>query len=123
MYKSGVKIAMGTDMGFEPDMGSNGDELAVYVDLGMKPMDAIVATTRNAAEALGMLEDLGTLEAGKIADIVVVDGDPSTDIKVLGKRENIQMVMKDGTVFVDRRPGKDVRVIQAEHKSWRIVDA
>ena len=68
MYKAGIKIAMGTDMGFEPDMGSNAAELEIYVKLGMKPMDAILTTTRNAAQALKQEKDLGTIEAGKLAD-------------------------------------------------------
>lgn len=123
MHKSGVRIAMGTDMGFEPDMGSNASELALYVELGMTPLEAIQTATRNAAEALHIDDDLGTLEAGKLADIVLVDGDPSKDIKVLEPRENIQMVFKEGKCFVDRRPGHDVRVIPADYGSWRIIDA
>ena len=122
-YKAGVKIAMGTDMGFEPDMGSNADELAVYVGLGMKPMDAIMTTTRNAAEALHVEKELGTLEAGKLADIVLVNGDPIADIKVLGKRENIQMVFKEGRCHVDRRDGADVRPFPSDYREWAIIDA
>ena len=63
-------------MGFEPDMGSNAQELEIYVKLGMKPMDAILTTTRNAAQALKQEKDLGTIEAGKLADVIAVDGDP-----------------------------------------------
>ncbi|MDH5749456.1 MAG: amidohydrolase family protein [Rhodospirillales bacterium] len=122
MYAAGVKIAMGTDMGYEPDMGSNAYELELYVGLGMKPMDAIMTATKNAAEALGMQKDIGTLEKGKLADVVVVDGDPLRNIKILQKREKIAMVFKDGRVMVDRRPGKDVRVIQADYRSWDIID-
>jgi len=123
LYKAGANIAMGTDMGFEPDFGSNGSELVTYVELGMKPMDAILTATRNAARALHLDDDLGTLEKGKIADIVVVDGDPSKNIKVLEPRENIKMVLKNGYTYVDRRPGMDVRVIQDEYCSWRKIDA
>ena len=65
----------------------------------------------------------GSLEPGKLADIVVVDGDPLKNIKILQDRKKIQMVIKDGDVVVDRRPGCDVRVIQAEYKSWKIADA
>ncbi len=123
LYAAGANIAMGTDMGFEPDFGSNGGELVTYVELGMKPMDAIVTATRNAARALHLDDDLGTLEKGKIADIVVVDGDPSKNIKALAPRENIKMVLKNGYTYVDRRPGMDVRVIQDEYCSWRKIDA
>ena len=91
-YKAGVKIAMGTDMGFEPDMGSNADELK-FVDLGMKPMDAIITTTKTA-EALHIDDELGTLDEGKLADIVLVKGNPAENIEVLGKRENILMVFE-----------------------------
>jgi imidazolonepropionase-like amidohydrolase len=123
LYKAGANIAMGTDMGFEPGFGTNGGELVTYVELGMKPMDAIVTATRNAARALHLDADLGTLEKGKIADIVVVDGDPSKNIKALEPRENIKMVLKEGYTYVDRRPGKDVRVIQDDFGSWRKIDA
>lgn len=123
MHKAGVRIAMGTDMGFEPDMGSNAAELALYVDLGMTPMEAIVTATKTAAEALHMAQDLGTLESGKLADLVLVDGDPEQNIRVLEPRENIKMVVKEGHCYVDRRPGKDVKVIQADYGSWNIIDA
>jgi len=122
MYDAGANIAMGTDMGYEPAMGTNAYELEIYVELGMKPMDAIMTTTKNAAAALGMEEDLGTLEKGKIADIVVVDGDPLRNIKILQDRKKVAMVFKEGRLLVDRRPGHDKRVIQADHKSWNIID-
>ena len=122
-HKAGVNIAMGTDMGFEPGMGSNAFELETYVGLGMKPMDAILTTTRNAAMALKMDKDLGTLEAGKLADIVAVDGDPLADIRILQERKRIQMVMKEGKIYVDRRPGQSIEVVQAEPDSWRKIDA
>jgi imidazolonepropionase-like amidohydrolase len=122
MHKAGVKIAMGTDMGYDPEMGTGAKELQLYVDLGMTPMEAIQTATRNAAHALNRGADLGTLERGKLADIIAVDGDPSADIAVLTKKENIQVVMKEGTVFVDRRPGKSKSAVQVESKSWKIVD-
>ncbi len=120
MHKAGVKIAMGTDMGFEPDMGSNGDELALYVDLGMTPMEAILTATKNAAEALHLDKDIGTIEKGKLADLVLVKGDPSKDIKVLADRENIQTVFKEGHRFLDRRAGEHVRTIPVGYQSWNV---
>jgi len=96
MYKAGVKIAMGTDMGFEPDMGSNASELEIYVKLGMKPMDAILTTTRNAAQALKQEKDLGTIEAGKLADLVLVRGNPLSRIALLQDRKRIVGVMQAG---------------------------
>lgn len=122
MYKAGVKIAMGTDMGFEPDMGSNGAELEIYVKLGMKPMDAILSATRNAAQAIKLGNDLGTIEPGKLADIVAVDGDPLKDIACLQKKEKIQVVMKEGRVYADRRPGMSKSVVNARAGDWKIID-
>ncbi|MGQ0749620.1 MAG: metal-dependent hydrolase family protein, partial [Betaproteobacteria bacterium] len=122
MYKAGVRIAMGTDMGFEPDMGSNGAELEIYVKLGMKPMDAILTATRNAAQAIKRGNDLGTIEAGKLADIVAVDGDPLKDIACLQKKEKIQLVMKEGRVYADRRPGMNKSVVNVKAGDWKIID-
>jgi len=122
MYKAGVKIAMGTDMGFEPDMGSNAAELEIYVKLGMKPMDAILTTTRNAAQALKMEKDLGTLEAGKYADLIAVDGDPVKNIRCLQEKKNIKIVMKEGRIYADRRPGKAKNVVNVSPGDWKIID-
>jgi imidazolonepropionase-like amidohydrolase len=97
--RSGMKIAAGTDAGtpFNPHTYLP-QELALMVDYGMQPMDAIVAATRNAAENLGLAPDVGTLEVGRLADIVVVDGDPSSDITAAGR---VRFVMKDGTLARD----------------------
>jgi imidazolonepropionase-like amidohydrolase len=123
MYKAGVRIAMGTDMGFEPDMGTNAAELEIYVKLGMKPMDAILTATRNAAQAIGMERELGTVEAGKLADIVAVEGDPLRNIACLQEKKNIRLVMKEGRICADRRPGRDKNVVSAQPGEWKIVDA
>lgn len=122
MYKAGVKIAMGTDMGFEPDMGSNAGELEIYVKLGMKPMDAILTATRNAAQALKQEKDLGTIEAGKLADLIAVDGDPLTHIRCLQEKKNIKIVMKEGRIYADRRPGKGKNVVNVKPGDWKIID-
>jgi len=122
MYKAGIKIAMGTDMGFEPDMGSNAAELEIYVKLGMKPMDALLTTTRNAAQALKMDADIGTIEKGKFADIIAVDGDPLKNIAVLQQKKNIKLVMKEGKVYADRRAGKSKNVVNVKPGDWKIVD-
>jgi imidazolonepropionase-like amidohydrolase len=122
MHKAGIKIAMGTDMGFEPDMGSNAAELEIYVKLGMKPMDAILTTTRNAAQALKREQDLGTIEAGKLADLIAVDGDPLRNIRCLQEKKNIKIVMKEGKIYADRRPGKSKSVVNVKPGDWKIVD-
>lgn len=122
MHKAGVKIFMGTDMGQEPDMGSNAMELEIYVKLGMTPMEAILTATKNAAEAVHLDKTLGTLEAGKLADLILVAGNPAEDITVLQPRENIKVVMKDGKIFVDRRKGQEKGVINVDYKSWALAD-
>jgi imidazolonepropionase-like amidohydrolase len=120
MHKAGIKIAMGTDMGFEPHFGTNSWELEVYVGLGMKPMDALMTATKNAAQALKIDRDLGTLEAGKIADVIAVDGDPLADVRVLQQKKRIAMVMKEGLICADRRPGINKNVVPVA--SWKKID-
>lgn len=122
MYKAGVNIALGTDMGYDPEMGTNARELEVYVKLGMTPMDALLSATRNGARALKMDKDLGTVEAGKLADIIAVNGDPLKNIAVLQEKKNIQMVMKEGRVYADRRPGNNKSVVNVAPGDWQIVD-
>lgn len=100
---AGVKIALGTDSGFGPTHGANLRELGIYVSWGMSPMEAIVAGTRNAAEVLGWDDRIGTLEKGKLADLVVVRGNPAEDISLLATEENILLVMKGGRTAKDRR--------------------
>jgi len=90
--KAGVKVAMGTDSGVTPH-GNNLRELSLMVEGGMTPMESIVATTRSAAELMGLEEELGTLEPGKRADLVVVEGDP-LDVATLDQR--IEAVYQDG---------------------------
>ena len=94
-YHAGVKIALGTDQGVAPH-GENAREFIYMVEAGMKPMDAIKSATLEGAKLIGIEKELGTLEAGKIADIVAVPGDPLTDIKVM---TNVTFVMKAGTVY------------------------
>ncbi|MEA5409463.1 amidohydrolase family protein [Haloarculaceae archaeon H-GB2-1] len=75
-----------------------------FVDLGFSPMEALVAGTQTAAELLGIENDVGTLEPGKSADVLVVDGDPLDDIEVFGREANPALVLKQGSVAVDNRP-------------------
>ncbi len=91
----GVKIALGTDAGVFKH-GTNGHEFTLMVGAGMTPAQAIQAGTRTAAELLGLEARIGTIAAGKQADIVAVRGDPLADIKVL---ERVDFVMKSGEVF------------------------
>lgn len=96
-YKAGVKIIMGTDSGVVTH-GRNLDELGYMCDMGMDPMEAIVAGTKKAAESLGWEEKLGSIEFGKLADIVISKYDPLTNIKSLGDPNNILLVIKDGKI-------------------------
>jgi imidazolonepropionase-like amidohydrolase len=94
--EAGVKVAMGTDSGVTPH-GNNLRELQLMVEGGMTPMQALVATTRSAAELMGLDDELGTLEPGKRADLVVVDGDP-LELSTLDQR--IEAVYKEGVKVV-----------------------
>jgi len=100
--EAGVKIAMGTDSGIDGH-GSNARELTQLTEAGLLPMEAIVASTKTAAECLALEDKIGTLEAGKLADLLIVDGDPLTDIKLLEDKDRIKVVMKEGQIVVDRR--------------------
>lgn len=96
-HKAGVRIAMGTDAGVMPH-GTNLRELGLMVNIGMTPMESIVATTKIAAQCLGWEDQVGTLEAGKLADVVIVKMNPLQDIRSLENNDNITLVMKDGEV-------------------------
>ena len=95
--RAGVKVAMGTDSGVGHH-GSNAEELALMVEAGMTPMQAIVATTKTASECIHMASDVGTIEPGKYADVLVVDGDPLADITVLQDKARLALIMQGGRV-------------------------
>ena len=104
-YQAGVRIAMGTDACVGPH-GANLRELSLMCQIGMSPMESIVASTKTAAECLGWEDQVGTLEPGKLADLVVTKVDPLADIDSLTDNDNIQVVIKDGVVIKDLRPAK-----------------
>jgi len=95
----GVKIGLGTDAGVYPH-GRNPEEFHQMVDLGMKPIDALKAGTSSDAELLGMADKIGTLEAGKLADIVAVPGDPVQNIRTT---EKVFFVMKEGVIYKNEK--------------------
>ena len=103
MLDAGVKVATGTDTFRTVLYGENAEEIELMVRYGMSEMDALVATTKHAADALGLADDLGTLTVGKYADLVLVDGDPLADVSILQDRARLLVVMKEGRVMVDRR--------------------
>ena len=93
--KIGVKISLGTDAAVFPH-GQNAKEFKLMVDLGMAPIDALKAGTSNDAELFGIAQKVGTLEKGKLADIVAMPGDPTADITAT---ERVSFVMKEGKII------------------------
>jgi imidazolonepropionase-like amidohydrolase len=91
----GVRIAFGTDAGMYGH-GRNAEEFRLMVEHGMKPVDALRAATSIGAELLGLADRLGTLQVGKLADVIAVPGDPTLDIR---QTEHVIFVMKDGHVY------------------------
>jgi imidazolonepropionase-like amidohydrolase len=108
MKRRGIKILMGSDFGFHwCPHGTYGRELTHYVKLaGLKPMEVLVAATKLGAEAMRMSDTIGTVQPGKYADLVVVDGNPLEDITLLEDARRITHVMKGGRFF--KRPVKDL---------------
>ncbi|HTE25920.1 metal-dependent hydrolase family protein [Flavitalea sp.] len=94
-YKTGVKIAFGTDAGVYAH-GKNWLEFVYMTEGGMPALETIQSATVSAAELIGVSDILGSIEKGKLADIVAVDGDPTKDIQAMGR---MKFVMKDGVIF------------------------
>ncbi|WP_041083647.1 metal-dependent hydrolase family protein [Thermotoga profunda] len=104
-YKHGVKLATGTDFLGGAKAFKHGDnalEMILLVEkVGMTPIEAIVAATKNAAEAVGLSNITGTIEPGKLADLIVVKEDPLENIRVLADKNNIMMIFKEGVLIKD----------------------
>lgn len=96
MRKRGIRVLPGGDYGFPYNpVGRNARDLQLFVDLlGFSPAEALVAATSQGGELMGM--DLGTVQAGKLADLLLIEGDPLSDISILQDKANIPMVMKGG---------------------------
>ncbi len=103
--EAGVRMALGTDTyrSLRDYWGKNAYELELMVERGLSPEQALLTATRNAAEALGAGDRLGTLEPGKLADLLVVAGEPDRDVRVLQDPARILVVMREGRIVVDRR--------------------
>lgn len=100
-YKAGVKIAFGTDSGVSAH-GDNAQEFVLMVDAGMPAITAIRSATWQAARLLGVSDSLGSVESGKLADLIAVKGDPLADISLL---QDVRFVMKDGIVYKQDEAG------------------
>ncbi len=105
--EAGVRIVLGDDYGAAGfPHGIYGEEIEFYVKVaGIAPLDVLKWATVNGAALMGRADELGTVTAGKLADLLVVDGDPATDITVLVDRTRILAVMKDGRFVKDELPG------------------
>ncbi len=100
--QAGVQVVAGTDEGGWVH-GNNAHELTCLVQAGMTPMQAIVSATGRAAECLGLADRIGTIAPGKEADLVLVEGDPLQGISILEEGKAVRLVMKAGSVYLDRR--------------------
>jgi imidazolonepropionase-like amidohydrolase len=94
-WKAGVKIAFGTDSGVSAH-GQNAREFGYMVEAGMPAIEAILSATRNAADLLGAAEHVGSIQKGRYADIIAVDGDPLTNIEEMRR---VRFVMKGGAIY------------------------
>ncbi len=109
-HKAGVKIGMGCDFVNDPAMGCTYDKANMEFErmeaAGFSPMEILMAATKTNSELLLMADKIGTLEAGKFADVIVVKGNPLEDIKVMCHAENVKMVIQDGRIVKDIREDK-----------------
>ncbi len=100
--EAGIKIATGSDSFDDSTHGQNAKELEYMVHYGMSPMQSIVAATKTSAEVCRIQDQVGTIEPGKLADLLIIDGDPLSDITILQAPEKILVVMKEGKKYVDQ---------------------
>ena len=115
--KMGVRISFGTDAAVYPH-GQNAKEFKLMVDLGMKPIDALKSATANDAELLGIAQKLGTLEKGKLADVIAMPGDPTADITTT---EHVSFVMKEGTI-IRQGPPTTQKAAESARSSDEVVE-
>lgn len=95
-HESGVKIALGSDAGNRYPQGAGARELEFMVRHGMSTMEALEAGTRRAAEAIGIEQEVGSLEEGKLGDLLILNGDPIVDINLLQDKSNLWLIIKGG---------------------------
>ena len=100
LHKRGIRVLPGGDYGlsWNPN-GKNARDIQLFVDLvGMSPMEAILSATKMGGEIMGMGDELGQVKEGYLADLLLVNGDPSKDVTILKDKENLRMIMKDGVI-------------------------
>jgi imidazolonepropionase-like amidohydrolase len=102
-YEAGVKIASGSDL-LGPLQNRKARELAIKTQV-MSPMESLMSATKTNAELFGMEKDLGTVEQGKLADLLVVDGNPLEDIAILQNCSNLKLIMKEGRTIKNELEG------------------
>jgi imidazolonepropionase-like amidohydrolase len=107
LKRRGVRVLPGGDYGFKWNPhGTNARDLAIFVErMGFTPMEAIVGATKWGGELMGMGGELGQVRAGFLADLLLVDGDPLADVRILEDRERLLGIMKDGVFY--KRPSLD----------------
>lgn len=115
--KMGVRISFGTDAAVYPH-GQNAKEFKLMVDLGMNPIDALKSATANDAELLGIAQRVGTLEKGKVADVIAMPGDPTADITAT---EHVSFVMKEGKI-IRHGPPTAQRAAESARSSDEVVE-
>jgi imidazolonepropionase-like amidohydrolase len=101
MHRRGIRVLPGGDYGFAwTPHGTNAKDLEYFVDMvGMTPMETLLAATKHGGAIMGQPGELGQIKPGYLADVILVDGDPVANIRILQDRKRILAVMKDGTFF------------------------
>ncbi len=114
MHKRGIKVLIGGDYGFAwTPHGTNAKDIEYFVDMvGMTPMEAIQAATRYGGEIMGMSNELGMVREGYLADLLLVDGDPVSNVRILQDHKRLVMIMKDGKFH--KKP--DFRELEMSHE-------
>ena len=101
MHRRGIRVLIGGDYGFAwTPQGTNAKDLEYFVDMiGMSPMEAIMAGTRYGGQIMGMADELGQIKPGFLADMLLVDGDPLANVRILQEKNRLLAIMKDGKFY------------------------
>ena len=115
MHRRGIRVLIGGDYGFAwTPQGTNAKDLEYFVDMvGFSPMEAILAGTKLGGEIMGMGNELGQIKAGYLADMLLVDGDPAANVRVLQDKSRILAIMKNGEFYKAPRMNEQRRRLTA----------